>query len=97
MTSNLEIFLESYVDEKEPEIIEEKERKPAGYWLDLKNIEDELNETIKYFGHFPSYKELRDHNCGLLTGIESYHGGYNKVRTKKGYLPSKKEKGYWQN
>jgi len=73
----------------------ETNQRKRGYWKDWDNIERDLDKLTTELGHFPSYQEIGDNNNPLLRGIEHHHGGYNKVRGKKGLSPRKRKNNFW--
>lgn len=75
----------------------EPNQRARGYWKKSENVNSALDELTKKFGHFPLYDEIKIYNSALLRGIEHHHGGYNKVRIKKGYPLSKKNRNYWDD
>lgn len=58
--NNLEIFLESYVEDKKEITEMEEGKKPNGYWKEFENVKTELENIIDQLGHFPSQKELKN-------------------------------------
>ncbi len=92
--SNLENFLESYVNGTEPGIV--YGRKPSGYWDNWDNVERELTDIIKEIGHFPSQKELVSRGYGSLANAILDHGGFSNVRQKMGFELVRKPNGYYR-
>ena len=72
-------------------------RRPAGFWQDHQNIQNELNRVIKELGHFPTQGELASLNEYTLSHILAKSGGTNFWREKLGVDIRKKEKGYWSS
>lgn len=99
--NNLENFLESYVNGKEPEEIlneEIRERKPMNYWQNFENVKNEIQNIMKQLGYFPSKTELTKIGFGSLsTAIQKYHGGIKKIREIMGFKSERLEKGHWKN
>ena len=86
---NLEIFLEAYVENKDPELYinDDSMRKPMGYWKEWSNIENVLRKVIQSAGHFPSKGELSQQGySSVATAIQEYHDGMKNVRQKMRYL-----------
>jgi transposase-like protein len=56
----------------------------------------ELKEIIQRIGHFPTYRELKDIDGGLVSAIGNRHGGLSKVREEMGYEGKERPKKYWK-
>ena len=97
---NLEIFLEAYVENKDPELYinDDSMRKPMGYWKEWSNIENVLRKVIQSAGHFPSKGELSQQGySSVATAIQEYHDGMKNVRQKMGFKSKRVEADHWSN
>jgi len=55
-------------------------QRPKNQLKDLDYVKSSLKQLELQLGHFPSYKDLRLKDTGLLTAIYDYHGGWLCVR-----------------
>jgi hypothetical protein len=66
--------------------------KPQGYWNKWENVERELQEVTDQLGHFPEVGELRRlRRHGLVSTIYQKYSGFDAVRERMGYSPSRQE------
>ena len=56
-------------------------RKPANFWKDFSNVEEEVLKIIKEIGKFPSNRDLKIINGSLRIAIIEYHGGFRAVKS----------------
>jgi len=71
--------------------------KKPNYWREIAHVKREIQEIIDELGRFPSYNEVEERSCSLVSAIRKYHGGFNKVKALYGQPAEKKPKGYWED